>query len=217
MAGVLTISTRIVVKTGAIRNFGPGAPACKRSPAPSIQQNLRRRPRTGKPAPSLRLAMSLRACPAGGGGFRLLPSFLLVFGSNARTPKWGRRIQANEKKHRTATTPLNGCAFLSHGPIVRVEDNEVRSVMEAPSGLLSAMRVLSRADRLSFVQAVAPCFVGHDALCRLRDILSVAPRLGSATTPSGALANVVSLAHLPGRDCDGQSACGHQQYGKFNG
>ena len=44
--------------------------------------------------------------------------------------------------------------FLSHGPIVRVEHNEVRSVMETVSGLLSAMRVLSKSDRLSFVQAV---------------------------------------------------------------
>ena len=49
--------------------------------------------------------------------------------------------------------------------------------------------------------------------------MSVAPRHASATAPfgaSGALTDVVSFAHLLGRDCDGQSACGHQQHGKFN-
>lgn len=67
----------------------------------------------GKPAPSLRLAMSLRACR-----WRGIPSFafLLVFVSNARTPKWGRRIQANEKKgHRPAPTPLNEMRFCPMG------------------------------------------------------------------------------------------------------
>ena len=75
--------------------LGPVPLLAKRSPAPSIQRNLRRHPRTGKPAPSLRSVMSLRACRWWG-----IPSFtfLLVFGSNARTPKWGRRIQANEKR-----------------------------------------------------------------------------------------------------------------------
>ena len=98
-----------------------------------------------------------------------------------------------------------------------IEYNEARSVVETLSGLLDAIRVLFRGGRLKLAQAVAPYFVGHDALCRLRDISLVAPRLGSASAVRGALANVVSLAHLPGRDCDGQSACGHQQYGKFNG
>lgn len=42
--------------------LGPVPLLAKRSPAPSIERNLRRRPRTGKPAPSLRLAMNLRAC-----------------------------------------------------------------------------------------------------------------------------------------------------------
>lgn len=75
--------------------LGPVPLLAKRSPAPLIQQNLRRRPRTGKPASSLRLAMSLRARRWWGA-----PSFafLLVFGSNARTPKWSQRIQTNEKR-----------------------------------------------------------------------------------------------------------------------
>ena len=86
---------------------------------------------------------------------------------------------SNERKkgHWPAPTPLNEMRFLSHGPIVRVEHNEARSVMETPSGLLSAMRVLSRADRLSFVQAVAPCFAGHDAFRWLRRVMPVARHL----------------------------------------
>lgn len=50
--------------------------------------------------------------------------------------------------------------------------------------------------------------------------MPVVARHASATAPTVAsvtLADVVSLAHLSGRDCDGQSACGHQQHGKFNG
>ena len=66
--------------------------------------------------------------------------------------------------------------FLSHGPIVRVEHNEARLVMETLSGLLDAICVLFRGGRLNFAQAAAPYFAGRDVLCRLRDILSVAPR-----------------------------------------
>ena len=64
--------------------LGPVPLLAKRSPAPSIQRNLRLHPRTGEPAPSLRLAMSLRACRWWG-----IPSFafLLVFGPNVRTSK----------------------------------------------------------------------------------------------------------------------------------
>ena len=47
--------------------------------------------------------------------------------------------------------------------VVFIEYNEARSVMETLSGLLGAMRVLSGGDRLSFAQAVAPYFAGHDA------------------------------------------------------
>ena len=58
-----------------------------------------------------------------------------------------------------------------------IEGNEARSVMETPSGLLDAMRVLSGGDRLSFAQAVAPCFAGHDAFRWLRCVMPVARRL----------------------------------------
>ena len=64
--------------------LGPVPMLAKRSPAPSIRGNLRLRARTGKPAPSLGSVMSLRACRWWG-----IPSFafLLIFGSNIRTPK----------------------------------------------------------------------------------------------------------------------------------
>ena len=58
-----------------------------------------------------------------------------------------------------------------------IEGNEARSVMETPSGLLGAMRVLFRGDRLSFAQAIAPCFVGHDAFRWSRRIMPVARHL----------------------------------------
>lgn len=46
--------------------------------------------------------------------------------------------------------------------------------------------------------------------------MSAATRHASASVASITLADVVSFAHLLGRDRDGQSACGHQQHGKFN-
>lgn len=58
-----------------------------------------------------------------------------------------------------------------------IEGNEARSVMETLSGLLDAMRVLFRDDRLSFAQAVAPCFVGHDAFRWPHRIMPVARHL----------------------------------------
>lgn len=66
--------------------------------------------------------------------------------------------------------------FLSHGPIVRVEHNEARSVVETLSGLLDAIRVLFRGDWLNFVQAVAPRFVGHDGFRWSRRVMPVAMR-----------------------------------------
>lgn len=106
-----------------------------------------------------------------------------------------------------------------------IEYNEARSVAETLSGLLGAMRVLFRGDRLSFAQAVVLVssattrFAGRGALCRLRDILSAAARYASAAPPSGTsgtLADVASFAHLLGRDRDSQGSCSHQQHGKFN-
>ncbi len=47
--------------------------------------------------------------------------------------------------------------------------------------------------------------------------MSAATRHTLVSAASITLANVVSLAHLPSRDRDGQGACGHQQHGKFNG
>lgn len=58
-----------------------------------------------------------------------------------------------------------------------IEGNEARSVMETLSGLLGAMRVLFRDDRLGFAQAIAPCFVGHDAFRWSRRIMPVARHL----------------------------------------
>ena len=104
-----------------------------------------------------------------------------------------------------------------------IEAMKPASAAETLSGLLGAMRVLSGGDRLSFAQAVAPYFAGHDAFRWLRCVMPVARRLVghdasySASVASIVLTGVASLAHLPSRDCDGQSACGHQQHGKFNG
>ena len=80
-----------------------------------------------------------------------------------------------------------------------IEGNEARSVMETLSGLLGAMRVWFRDDRLSFAQTVAPYFAGYDAFrwsrrvmlvetsCRSRHImLWRASRHASATAPFGA-------------------------------
>lgn len=58
-----------------------------------------------------------------------------------------------------------------------IEGNEARSVMETLIGLLGAMRVLFRDDRLSFAQAVAPYFAGYDAFRWSRRIMPVARRL----------------------------------------
>ena len=91
-------------------------------------------------------------------------------------PNEADEFKGTKKRHRPAPTPLNGMRFLSHGPIVRVEHNEARSVVETLSGLLDAIRVLSKGDRLNFVQAVAPRFVGHDAFRWLRCVSLFAPR-----------------------------------------
>ena len=61
--------------------------------------------------------------------------------------------------------------------VVFIEDNEARSVMETLSGLLGAMRVLFRGDRLSFAQAVAPYFAGYDAFRWSRCVMPVARHL----------------------------------------
>ena len=86
-------------------------------------------------------------------------------------------FKRTKKRHRPAPTLLNGMRFLSHGPIVRVEDNEARSVVETPSGLLDAIRVLFRGGRLNFAQAVALRFVGHDAFRWSRRVMPVARHL----------------------------------------
>ena len=61
--------------------------------------------------------------------------------------------------------------------VVFIEYNEVRSVVETLSGLLDAMRVWFRDDRLSFAQAVAPYFAGYDAFRWSRRIMPVARHL----------------------------------------
>lgn len=111
--------------------------------------------------------------PVVGDSVFCLPLGLWLECSNAQM---GPTNSSERKKHRPAPTPLNEMHFLPHGPIVRVESNEARSVVETPSGLLDAIHVLFRADRLSFVQAVAPYFAGHDAFRRLRDTSLVATR-----------------------------------------
>ena len=58
-----------------------------------------------------------------------------------------------------------------------IEGNEARSVMETLIGLLGAMRVLFRDDRLSFAQAVASYFSGYDAFRWSRRIMPVARHL----------------------------------------
>lgn len=80
-------------------------------------------------------------------------------------PNEAGEFKRTKKRHRSVPMLLNEMRFLSHGPIVRVEGNEARSVVETLSGLLDAIRVLFRGGRLKFAQAVAPYFAGHDASC----------------------------------------------------
>lgn len=115
---------RAMVKTAAIRNLGPGAPACQTKPRAFEPANLASpRPRAGKACPSHQQAAHLHTCqwwrsrlwsssyPMARVFRRTRSNIYFV-----RTPKCSRRIQVNEKGHRPALTSLNETRFLSCKP-----------------------------------------------------------------------------------------------------
>lgn len=131
MAVVLTTIYAEVVKTAAIRNLGPGVHVCRAEPAPSCRRALRLRvgdpsSALAKPTPSCEKPRDFALASPAFSRRQVVENSTLAFPLSygpsvrayspehvfARTPKCGRRVQANEKASACVNAPERDTFFL---------------------------------------------------------------------------------------------------------